>query len=173
MGTCPKSEVGPLSAVILNHETLYQKSDTGVPLLELAKDLDIVPGVTLDRGWVDLGEGEVFTQGLDSEGTDFQTSTLAKPRLMPIDPLHNHINYGGGLGERIGQIICKIQRSQNFPGCEEYKKLGCQFAKWRMVVNIGKDIPSLEAIKEGARGLAMYAKICQRNGLVPIIEPDI
>merc|ERR1711936_1170490 len=56
---------------------------------------------------------------------------------------------------------------------KEYKSLGCQFAKWRMVINIGEDIPSMEAIEEGARGLAMYATICQRNGLVPIIEPDI
>ena len=32
-----------------------------------------------------------------------------------------------------------------------------------MVVNIGEDIPSVEAIEEGARGLAMYAGICQRN----------
>ena len=48
--------------------------------------------------------------------------------------------------------------------CKEYKSLGCMFAKWRMVVSIGEDIPSIEAIEEGARGLAMYAGICQRNG---------
>merc|ERR1719323_1210520 len=29
------------------------------------------------------------------------------------------------------------------------------------------------AVEEGAHGLAMYATVCQRNGLVPIIEPDI
>ena len=28
-------------------------------------------------------------------------------------------------------------------------------------------------MKEGARAMAMYAKVAQRNGLVPIIEPDI
>jgi fructose-bisphosphate aldolase class 1 len=32
--------------------------------------------------------------------------------------------------------------------CQEYKKLGCQFAKWRMVINIGEDIPTPEAIAE-------------------------
>ena len=48
--------------------------------------------------------------------------------------------------------------------------MGCQFAKWRMVVNIGDDIPSLAAIEEGARGLAMYAGICQRNGYRPDID---
>ena len=38
-----------------------------------------------------------------------------------------------------------------------------EFAKWRRVVSIGEDIPSIEAIEEGARGLALYAGICQRN----------
>ena len=42
-----------------------------------------------------------------------------------------------------------------------------------MVVSIGEDTPTLEAIKEGAKATAMYAKIAQRNGLVPIVEPDI
>merc|ERR1712179_82882 len=55
----------------------------------------------------------------------------------------------------------------------EYKRLGCQFAKWRMVVSIGENLPSMGAVLEGARALAMYATVCQRNGLVPIIEPDI
>ena len=48
--------------------------------------------------------------------------------------------------------------------CREYKSLGAQFAKWRMVVNIGADIPSSRAVKEGAREMALYANICQRNG---------
>jgi len=128
--SCPKDSLAPISAVILHNETLYQKTDDGVPMLDMVRSLGIVPGVTLDKGWVEMAGTngmEVFTQGMDD------------------------------LDER----------------CKEYKSLGCMFAKWRMVVSIGEDIPSLEAIEEGARGLAMYAGICQRNGLVPIIEPDI
>ena len=35
---------------------------------------------------------------------------------------------------------------------------------WRMVVSIGADIPLHRAVEEGARELALYANICQRNG---------
>ena len=31
----------------------------------------------------------------------------------------------------------------------------------------------LQSIHENAYGLARYAKICQENGLVPIVEPEI
>ena len=59
--------------------------------------------------------------------------------------------------------------------CKEYKRLGCHFAKWRMWIKIraATGAPSDLAINEGARSLAMYALICQANGIVPIVEPDI
>ena len=67
--TCSKEDLAPISAVILNSETLYQKSDDGTKILDMVKDLGIVPGVTLDKGWIEMagsGGKEVFTQGLDS-----------------------------------------------------------------------------------------------------------
>lgn len=56
---------------------------------------------------------------------------------------------------------------------KEYYELGARFAKWRAVVKIGKDCPSDVAITETAHSLARYGMICQHNGLVPIIEPEI
>jgi len=53
-----------------------------------------------------------------------------------------------------------------------YEK-GCRFAKWRAVVKIGDGLPSELAIAETAHSLARYGSICQDNGLVPIIEPEI
>jgi len=50
---------------------------------------------------------------------------------------------------------------------------GCRFAKWRAVVKIGDGLPSELAIAETAHSLARYGSICQDNGLVPIIEPEI
>jgi len=57
--------------------------------------------------------------------------------------------------------------------CKEYYDLGCRFAKWRAVLKIEKGCPSELAIQENAWGLARYAAICQENGLVPIVEPEI
>jgi fructose-bisphosphate aldolase class I len=57
----------------------------------------------------------------------------------------------------------------------EFYKLGCRFAKWRAVLKISHatGCPSDEAINANATGLAKYALICQQNGLVPIVEPEI
>ena len=57
--------------------------------------------------------------------------------------------------------------------CAQCKKDGCQFAKWRCVLKIGKNVPSYQAILENANVLARYASICQANGLVPIVEPEV
>lgn len=57
--------------------------------------------------------------------------------------------------------------------CAQYYADGARFSKWRAVLRIGKDEPSELAIQENAHGLARYAVICQENGLVPIVEPEV
>ncbi len=57
--------------------------------------------------------------------------------------------------------------------CAEYVKLGAKFAKWRAVITIGADIPSSACIIAHAHALARYGAICQAEGLVPIIEPEV
>ncbi|KAL0410060.1 UNVERIFIED_CONTAM: Fructose-bisphosphate aldolase 1, cytoplasmic [Sesamum latifolium] len=57
--------------------------------------------------------------------------------------------------------------------CQQYYAAGARFAKWRAVLKIGPNEPSQLAINENANGLARYAIICQENGLVPIVEPEI
>uniref|UniRef100_F7BH72 Fructose-bisphosphate aldolase n=1 Tax=Monodelphis domestica TaxID=13616 RepID=F7BH72_MONDO len=57
--------------------------------------------------------------------------------------------------------------------CAQYKKDGCDFGKWRAVLKIGDHCPSNLAIQENANALARYASICQQNGLVPIVEPEV
>ncbi|KAG9466197.1 hypothetical protein GDO78_017064 [Eleutherodactylus coqui] len=118
-----------IGGVILFHETLYQKSNSGVPFPKLLKDLGIVVGMKVDKGTAALAgtDGETTTQGLD------------------------------GLAER----------------CAQYKKDGADFAKWRCVLKISDHAPSSLAIYENANVLARYASICQQNGLVPIVEPEI
>ncbi|KAL8033335.1 hypothetical protein ABFX02_13G153900 [Erythranthe guttata] len=57
--------------------------------------------------------------------------------------------------------------------CSQYYKAGARFAKWRAVLKIGPNEPSELSIQQNAQGLARYAIICQENGLVPIVEPEI
>jgi fructose-bisphosphate aldolase class I len=55
----------------------------------------------------------------------------------------------------------------------EYRGLGAKFAKWRAVIDIGSDIPSYECISANAHALARYAALCQDEGIVPIVEPEV
>jgi fructose-bisphosphate aldolase class I len=57
--------------------------------------------------------------------------------------------------------------------CAKYKQDGCDFAKWRCVLKIGPHTPSYQSMIENANVLARYASICQQNGLVPIVEPEV
>ena len=60
--------------------------------------------------------------------------------------------------------------------CADYYAKGARFAKWRAVLHIKDTIgatPSKVAIDENAQTLARYASICQQNGLVPIVEPEV
>jgi len=56
-----------ISGVILFHETLYQKTKDGKPLVDLIKEKGIIPGIKVDKGVKPLmgSEGEGTTQGLD------------------------------------------------------------------------------------------------------------
>jgi len=74
----------------------------------------------------------------------------------------------GTLGEGTTQGLDNLAKR-----AAEFKQLGCDFAKWRCVLNIGSHIPSHLALQENANVLARYASICQQNGLVPIVEPEV
>ncbi|KAI4965813.1 hypothetical protein ZWY2020_048157 [Hordeum vulgare] len=119
-----------LSGVILFEETLYQTAADGTPFVDILKAGNVIPGIKVDKGTVDIAgtDSETTTQGLDS------------------------------LGAR----------------CAKYYEAGARFAKWRAVLKIGPGAePSELAVKQNAEGLARYALICQENGLVPIVEPEI
>jgi fructose-bisphosphate aldolase class I len=57
--------------------------------------------------------------------------------------------------------------------CAQYYKDGARFAKWRCVLKIGAYQPTYLSMLENANVLARYATICQQNGLVPIVEPEV
>lgn len=57
--------------------------------------------------------------------------------------------------------------------CDEYRKRGARFAKWRAVIAIGEGIPTWGCLAANAHALARYAALSQEAGLAPIVEPEV
>ena len=77
-------------------------------------------------------------------------------------------NMAGHLGEKITEGLDKLGER-----LIEYHKLGARFAKWRAVIAINEGIPTKACINANAHALARYAILCQENGMVPIVEPEV
>jgi len=54
-----------------------------------------------------------------------------------------------------------------------YKTQGARFAKWREVYAITGRNPTPLGIEANAEMLARYAAVCQEQGIVPIVEPEV
>jgi fructose-bisphosphate aldolase class I len=54
-----------------------------------------------------------------------------------------------------------------------YYGLGARFAKWRAVITIGDNLPTEVNIHANALALAKYARLCQEDDIVPIVEPEV
>lgn len=102
-------------------------------------------------------DGRLFTQVIKDKGA--VVGIKVDKGVVPLAGTHGETTTQGldGLSER----------------CAQYKKDGADFAKWRCVLKITPTTPSYLAIIENANVLARYASICQQNGIVPIVEPEI
>ena len=118
-----------ISGVIMQDETIRQKSSTGIALADLLAQQGIIPGIKVDNGAKPLAgsPGENITEGLD------------------------------GLRERL----------------KEYRDMGARFAKWRAVIAVSDTLPSATCVQVNAHALARYAALCQEQGVVPIVEPEV
>jgi fructose-bisphosphate aldolase class I len=118
-----------ISGVIMQDETIRQKSSTGIGLADLLGRQGIIPGIKVDNGAKPLAgsPGENITEGLD------------------------------GLRERL----------------KEYRDMGARFAKWRAVIAVSDVLPSAACVKVNAHALVRYAALCQEQGVVPIVEPEV
>ena len=78
----------------------------------------------------------------------------------------------GSPGEKVTEGLDGLRDRLN-----EYYELGARFAKWRAVIDIGREgddsIPSPYCIGVNMHALARYAALCQEAGIVPIVEPEV
>lgn len=71
-------------------------------------------------------------------------------------------------GERITQGLDGLRER-----LVEYKQMGARFTKWRAVITIGENTPTVTCINVNAEFLALFAALSQEVGLVPIVEPEV
>ena len=118
-----------ISGVIMQDETIRQRSLNGTALADVLAQQGIIPGIKVDNGAKSLANspGENITEGLD------------------------------GLRDRL----------------KEYREMGARFAKWRAVIAVSDALPSTTCVKVNAHALARYAALCQEQGIVPIVEPEV
>lgn len=115
-----------------------------------------------------LYEETLFQKAKD--GTDF-VKLLNDAGIVPgIKVDAGLANLPGGNGEQYTEGMDGLGKR-----CQKYFKQGARFAKWRAVILIdqSKGFPTTHAINVNADLLARYAAVCQENGLVPIVEPEI
>lgn len=107
----------------------------------------------------------------DDNGTLFSEVLKSKGIIPGIKVDKGVKPLAGTNGETVTQGIDDLDVR-----CKKYYAQGARFAKWRAVLHI-KDVlgatPSPVALIENANTLARYASICQCNGLVPIVEPEV
>ena len=94
---------------------------------------------------------------------------LKRNGIIPGIKVDKHAKpMAGFTGEKITEGLDGLRER-----LEEYKTFGMRFAKWRAVISIGENIPTLECIEANATALARYAALCQEADIVPIVEPEV
>ncbi|XP_010571139.1 PREDICTED: fructose-bisphosphate aldolase A-like [Haliaeetus leucocephalus] len=102
------------------------------------------------------------------DGRPFPQVIRSKGALVGIKVDKGVVPLAGTNGETTTQGLDGLMER-----CAQYKKDGADFAKWRCVLKITAHTPTRLAVMENANVLARYASICQQNGIVPIVEPEI
>jgi fructose-bisphosphate aldolase, class I len=103
-----------------------------------------------------------------ADGTPF-AELLASRGIVPgIKVDTGAKDLAGAPGEQVTEGLDGLRER-----LEEYRGLGARFAKWRAVITIGDGIPTAYCIQVNAHALARYAALCQEQGLVPIVEPEV
>lgn len=110
---------------------------------------------------------ETFYQ-VDDNGKPFREILKEKGIIPGIKVDKGLVPLAGTDGENTTQGIDGLGER-----CAQYYKDGARFAKWRCALKVSENLPSELGIRETANVLARYASICQQNGLVPIVEPEI
>jgi fructose-bisphosphate aldolase class I len=175
-----------VSGVILYDETIRQNMDDGTPIPDYLTSRGIIPGIKVDTGTTDISEwknaqpGEKVTTGIMAEPengwADLGTrcaeyfemgARFAKWRaVIKIEnPRYRAPGVPTGDYDFRKDIFIKLNDERRY----HHKIVGQD----RTIGRWYSGLPSIVCLYENGAALAEYALICQRNGLVPIIEPEV
>ena len=113
---------------------------------------------------------ETLYQKSDTDGKLFPQVLTERGIVPGVKPHLKIYTLPGTNGDTVMQGLDSLNVR-----CKEYYEAGARFAKWRspLVVDMEKGCPTDLAIRANMHDLARYALICQSEGLMPIVEPDI
>ena len=104
----------------------------------------------------------------NSKGTPL-ADVLAQQGILPGIKVDNGAkSLAGSPGENITEGLDGLRDR-----LKEYREMGARFAKWRAVIAVSDTLPSATCVHVNAHALARYAALCQEQGVVPIVEPEV
>ena len=104
----------------------------------------------------------------DDSGQSFVELLASNDVLSGIEVDNSTHDLAGAPGEFITEGLDGLRGR-----LAEYYSLGARFTKWRALITIGEGRPSDYAIRTNMHALGRYSALCQEQGLVPIVEPEI
>lgn len=110
---------------------------------------------------------ETIRQQMD-DGTPIPQFLASRGIIPGIKVDRGLVPFHWGSGEQVTEGLDGLNAR-----VAEYRGLGARFTKWRALLHIGPEIPSSKCIEINAWLLGRYARICQDEGIVPIVEPEI
>jgi fructose-bisphosphate aldolase class I len=102
-------------------------------------------------------DGANFAEYLQKNGIIPGIKVDAGAADMPLHP-----------GEKVTEGLDKLPQRM-----KDYFGMGARFAKWRAVITIGENLPSMACLEANAHALARYSAACQEASIVPIVEPEV
>jgi fructose-bisphosphate aldolase class I len=171
-----------VEALLAPHKGILAADESGGTIAKRFKALNIADSEPMRRDYREL---LIATQGLSEfisgvilfDETIRQDGASGQPlvKMLLAHGMVPGIKVDAGTVPLPGFPEEKI--TQGLDGLGErlagYKAMGARFAKWRAVISIAKGIPTRQAIAANAHALARYAAICQGQGIVPIVEPEV
>ena len=107
--------------------------------------------------WQDAGDGTPLVKIIEQSGAIPGIKVDEGTQALPGCP-----------GELVTAGLDKLAER-----LKKYYDRGARFAKWRAVIDIGGNVPTMTAIHVNAHALARYAALCQAAQIVPIVEPEV